>query len=82
MITALFVFLNVGLADIIWALYIKAAANNHTWKAAVSSALIVAMGSFTVLEYTQNHWMVVPALLGAFVGTFVTIEYHKRKDTP
>jgi hypothetical protein len=71
---ALLVFLATLTADICWARYTGHAANGERWAAAWWGAGIYAFGAFTVVVYTADHWMVVPAVLGAFVGTAVGVK--------
>jgi len=35
--------------------------------------VIILLSACTVVAYTTNRWMVVPAALGAYVGTFVAV---------
>jgi hypothetical protein len=47
--------------------------------AATWSALIVAVGGFTVISYTINHWFILASLIGSWVGTYITIGREKKK---
>ena len=78
MFTAILVFFAVTLVDIFWASYIKSIAADHMWRSGLFSAAIIVTGGFTAIEYVQNHWMLLPAALGAFVGTVITVWYHKK----
>ena len=71
---ALAVFLAVAIGDICWAKYIAYAAHGHRLPAAAWSAALFLCGAFTVVEYTRNHWLLIPAALGAFAGTVVGVK--------
>lgn len=65
------------IVDFAWSAYVKLLAAKKTFRAAVWSSAIVLMGSFTAIEYVTNHWLVVPAALGAFVGTYLSVVLDK-----
>ena len=71
------VFLLVVTTDFLWAVYIKALGNNNYLKAATFSGLIMCAGGFTAIEYINDHWLLIPAVAGAFVGTYLG-KYHKH----
>ena len=33
-------------------------------------------GGVAVINYTTDNMMIIPAILGAFVGTFIGMKYH------
>jgi len=47
--------------------------HRRTRRASGWSAVIILLSACTVVAYTTNRWMVVPAALGAYVGTFVAV---------
>lgn len=63
------VFIATTIADILWARYGLAVAARAVAPAAAWSIGIVLLGAFTVSEYTTNHWLIIPAALGAGLGT-------------
>ena len=70
--TALVVFIFMILTDYCWGVYIKALSESKILKASIYSAFIVVAGSVTAINYVDNHWMIIPAALGAFVGTYLS----------
>ena len=48
-----------------------------TW---LSVAFAVALGGYSIVEYTQDHSLFSAAVIGAFIGTTAAVEWHKRKD--
>ena len=74
-IKGLLVFCASFVFDIVWTYCIKCVSAGRIWPAAITSSMMVVLGSFTTIEYVTNHAMVVFAAAGAFVGTIVTMKY-------
>ena len=70
---AVLVLLAVAFADYVWARYIQACADRRTWLAAICSSVIVLLGGFTTLSLVDDPRYLVPAALGAYVGTVVAV---------
>jgi len=70
---ALAVFASMAVADALWTAYISAASQHQALGAAAWSGLIVLLGGWLTVSYQRNAWYVVPAALGGFVGTYLTI---------
>lgn len=66
-------FLATFLADFAWARYTAGIAEKRALKAAGWSAAIIGLGAFSVVAYTTDHRMIVPAALGAFCGTLLAV---------
>lgn len=75
MIKYILIFFALVLTDIVWALYIRWAAQGRALRAAISSILIYVIGAFTFGEFIKDTWILIPAGLGCFVGTYITIKY-------
>ena len=41
---------------------------------------IYLCGAFGVLSYTEDKSLIIAAVLGSFVGTYLTVEYKKKKE--
>lgn len=74
----LLIFLATMLSDIIWVFYIRRISDGKAVSAAIFSSLIVLLGGFVILGYVGNKWYLVPAAIGAFVGTIITIKFDLR----
>jgi len=72
------VFVNTAVGDWVWARYGMAVADRRAAVASVFAILIILVGAAAVLAYTENHWMLIPAALGAGAGTYFTIRRHAR----
>jgi hypothetical protein len=66
----LIVFSATTLADVCWARYMAHVAVKNRLRASAWSAAIICCGCVSVIEYTQNRWLVTAAIAGAFVGTW------------
>ena len=68
------IFTVTAIVDAIWTMYNRAVTANKAFAAAAYSSGIVLAGGITVISYTENHWMILPAAAGAFVGTFFAVK--------
>lgn len=79
-IKALLVLFATASTDLFWTLYITNAAEGNKWKASVFSSMIILVGSFAVVEYVNNVVMIIPATIGAFIGTFIPLHLKGKKN--
>lgn len=70
---AIAVFLATAAVDALWSRYIWHTAQHRAWPAACYSAGIVLSGAVTTVAIVADNWMVIPAALGAFAGTFLAV---------
>jgi len=78
----LIVFAAMSVSDFIWAQCIIAATNELPMKAGLTSASMVALNSAVVCIYINNHWTILAATCGGFVGTYASVKLFslKRKE--
>ena len=74
-----FTFFAVTFVDIFYTYYIKSVNENRAVVAGFWGAVVWLIGSIAVIEYTANHWLLIPAVVGAFFGTFIGIKIRNRK---
>jgi uncharacterized membrane protein YiaA len=43
-------------------------------------SLIYLFGAFAVTQYTEDKSFIIAAVIGAFFGTYVTVEWKRKKD--
>lgn len=77
---AVLVFIAVAIVDAFWTRYFQSTTEKQAVKAGYYSALIILFSAFTTRAYVHDGWMTIPAALGAFVGTWATVRYHKVSD--
>jgi hypothetical protein len=77
-------FILVGLtlfvADVFWALYFIKIQEKNPLMSGVYGSLIYLLGAFAVTQYTDDKSFIIAAVMGAFLGTYVTVEWKKRKE--
>lgn len=73
MIRALAVFLAVAVADGLWTRWAVAAGAGQALPAALYSSAIVVVSAFVTLAYLRDRLYIIPAVLGAFLGTYYSV---------
>jgi hypothetical protein len=71
---ALITFAALFVLDIVWARYTIALTDRRRVLAGSYASAIIALGAVGTISYINDPWMVLPAMLGAFAGTFVGIQ--------
>jgi hypothetical protein len=74
----IFTFIAIFFVDIFYVYYLKSVTESSALKASFWGAAMWLVASFAVIEYTANHWLLIPACLGAFCGTWVGIKLRDR----
>jgi hypothetical protein len=71
-------FITMFLTDYFWALYVGAVQTRRPVVAGMWAVALFVMGGLAVIGYTSDHWLLVPAALGAFVGTVAGVWKQSR----
>ncbi len=71
-------FIALFITDVINALYIRAINDNNTLLASWWATVVTLAASVAVINYTRDNTMLIPALLGAFAGTYVGMKLKKN----
>jgi hypothetical protein len=79
MISYITTFIAVFVVDIFYTYYLKAINDNAALKSGFWGAVVWLIGSFAIINYTADHMLLIPACLGAFLGTYVGIKLRNRK---
>jgi hypothetical protein len=64
--------------DFVWAKYIAHTSKSNAMKASFYSALLTIIGAVVTMTYVDDHRMIIPAALGALVGTYLAIKLDKK----
>ena len=75
-------FLAIFFLDIVNAWYIKAISDDKPFVASVWAIFVTLASCVAIINYTRDNMMIIPALVGAFVGTYVGIVIKRRKVIP
>ena len=67
--------------DLFYAVYLKSIENNKPFYASSIATIVFLIASITTIGYVENHWLLIPAGIGAFAGTWVGVLYNKKNIT-
>jgi uncharacterized membrane protein YfcA len=73
-------FLAVFVTDLMYVYFVKSIQNNKPWFAAWWSMVVTFTASVAIINYTTDHWTLIPALLGAFFGTWVGMKIKLKEQ--
>ena len=62
-------------------LFIKSVQNDNPIRAAWWSMVVTFTASVAVINYTEDHLALIPALIGAFFGTYIGMRMRKDPVT-
>lgn len=79
MIDYVVTFFAIFLLDIVYTYYLRCVQYGQTLQASSWSVVCYVLGSTAVINYTANHWLIFPAVVGAFCGTFVGMKFKKKE---
>jgi hypothetical protein len=71
-------FIAIFLLDVVYTYYLRCVADDNVLGASFWSVACYILGSVAVINYTTNHMLIIPAMAGAFFGTFVGMKIKKR----
>ena len=71
------VFFALIVVDFCWTFYIAKVAEGKAVAAATWSALIMVIGAFTTISYLEDKRLLIAAIIGAWVGTFLAVRFKK-----
>jgi len=79
MLEYIIVFLSMFVVDVFYAIYLKSIENNKPIFASFMAMIVFFVASIATIGYIDNHWLLIPACMGAFVGTWVGVKYNISK---
>lgn len=80
MISAFTVFLLTLVLDALYAVCVRATAQGKAMTASVSAVLIYLTGAGVTISVVGDNWLVIPASLGGFVGTYMVVRWCHRSS--
>ena len=72
-------FFALFFTDVFYTYYLRAVADNRAVAASAWAVVVYIIASVAVINYTADHWSLIPAGLGAFCGTWVGMRLRKPK---
>ncbi len=80
MIDIIIVFLSLFITDIAWAMYIDKVKNGTPMSSALLATFMFGVMAVGTISYVKNPWLLIPALFGAFAGTYVGVIINNRNQ--
>ena len=74
----IFTFLSMFVTDIVYTQLLKSVQNDRPLASSIWASLITFLGGVAIINYTSNNMMIIPAVLGAFCGTYVGMKLHLK----
>jgi tryptophan-rich sensory protein len=74
-------FTALFITDVVNTLYIKSINEEQPLAASLWAVVLTLAASVAVINYTRDNIMLIPALLGAFVGTYVGMKIKNSNET-
>ncbi len=76
----LLVMITLFVADVFWALYFLKIQEKNPLMSGIYGSVIYLLGAVAVTQYTEDKSFIIAAVIGAFLGTYVTVEWKRRKE--
>ena len=73
------VFASTAVGDVCWTYYFLSISQEKALKAGWWGTLVIAFGAVATVSYVHDNSLLVAALIGAFVGTSLTVRFNKGK---
>lgn len=70
---AIVTFTACALMDFAWAAYIKRVANHQALASSAWAVAVFLLGAVGVINYTADPWLLIPAAIGCFAGTYAAM---------
>lgn len=75
------VFAAMFALDFVWAYYTKAITRHAPFAASNWAIVVTVFSAIAQIGYVENHWLVLPAALGAFAGTYSAMKWGRHAAT-
>lgn len=74
------VFVTLFVLDLVWSFYLNHVKEGNPLLSGGWAAFLYALGASATISVVSNPWLLVPACLGAFCGTYVGVWWNNRKE--
>lgn len=72
-------FVTYVIIDFVYAAYILYVNRLQAVRAATCSSILYVLLAYGVLNYTHNHWYLIPIGIGAWLGSWLLVMKEKLK---
>lgn len=66
--------------EFLWSLYIHNIRDENYVKAGLFCSFIMLTSGITTILFIDNHWLLIPAAIGAFIGTWISKFFYKKNS--
>lgn len=73
-------FVGMLVLDFVWARYTLYVTQKRPVASSVTAAVITALNGSVVLSFVHDPWTLVPAVMGAFVGTYLSVQLDRSRS--
>ncbi len=70
----------MAIVDVCWAFYFIKVGERKSTQSGLWAIALFLSGAFVTTSYVHDHSLLIAAAIGSFIGTFLTVEYKKRKE--
>ena len=74
------IFCALAVIDVLYAIYTKKVQQDKPFHASLFATAIYSVNALVVISFVQDPWLLVPAALGSFVGTYVGVKINIGVD--
>lgn len=72
-------FLALFVTDLCWAFYISRVKDHQPLRSALWAVGLFLTGAIGTISYVNDPWLLIPAAIGAFSGTFLAVLLEKKQ---
>lgn len=69
----------MAFANMSGTLYFRNVAKKKAHAAAFWSAMLILVNAIAIVNYVENHAYILAAIVGTYVGTFLTLKWEQTK---
>lgn len=77
---ALAVFACMFLLDFVWGKWTFALTDKRAVLSGVYASILIVLSGGAAIGYVDDPWMLIPAALGAFAGTYAAVKFSPTKE--
>jgi hypothetical protein len=77
MIEYIVTFFAIFFTDIFYVYYLRSVQYDKALNASCWAVVVYLMACVAVIHFTTNHWLLIPAGLGAFCGTYIGMKLRR-----
>ena len=71
-------FFALFFTDVCYTYYLRAVADDRALAASAWAVVVYVIAGVAVINYTEDHWALIPALAGAYCGTLFGMWVKRR----